>query len=421
MDKPKFKLVLNQSSARKIVTIFQKYGKELPYEIYRKAERGIDYQIQWSQPGEPTMLLTYTAGKDDTIDIHYEPIGFALLNKKSDFPFDWTIRINEKSDNLFDTVRMPKDFISARWLKEKNPNTLYGETNEMFIVFMFLVAKCCITWFGYAFDKTSQNGRDLTFVPKMDFVKLASEGWEHTREKLRVEHLYDDCDTITMDEKQFHKMAEYVDDVGMNMSMDTIVLERFAFRFITKDGVEVYFFTALNDGLLVVVDSESPGRKRFSFAIALRGSEKGWNAELKTDVSCGEKEKEWLEEVLPSGMTNWEWLAYSFFGINTFMLNYRDVSVDVREIECKQSENISKGGKVKDRTVVKMFRHYTLKKNWRRMVARKKAEYHCLAWSVRGHFRTLMDGRKIFVHPYIKGKEKDKYVPKDYIPIPSDV
>jgi riboflavin kinase/FMN adenylyltransferase len=32
----------------------------------------------------------------------------------------------------------------------------------------------------------------------------------------------------------------------------------------------------------------------------------------------------------------------------------------------------------------------------------------------------LKNGRKIFVKPYVKGKEKDKYIPKDYIPIPSD-
>jgi len=76
---------------------------------------------------------------------------------------------------------------------------------------------------------------------------------------------------------------------------------------------------------------------------------------------------------------------------------------------------------VKERTVVKMFKRYTLKKDWKRAVARKKQEYHCLAWSVRGHFRTYRNGKKVFVRPYIKGKEKDKFIPKDYVPVPSDV
>ena len=104
------------------------------------------------------------------------------------------------------------------------------------------------------------------------------------------------------------------------------------------------------------------------------------------------------------------------------MLNYRDVSVDVQEIECKPSNGSThKVGERKARTVVKMFKRYTLKKDWKKAVARKKMEYHCLAWSVRGHFRTMKNGKKVFVRPYVKGKEKDKYVPKDYIPIPSDV
>ena len=429
MNKPKIRLVLNQGTAREVVRVFKKYGKELPYEVYRKAEKELDYQVQWSQPGEPTMLLTYSAGNGDDINIHYEPQGFALLNKKSDFPFDWTVRLNSGGHDLFTTVRPPKDFVSANWLKQKNPNTLYGETNEMFIVFMFLVAKCCTAWFGYCFDKKSDNGRDLIFTPKKDFYKLAVDGWESIKEKYRVEHLYDDCDTVTMDEKQFRKMGEYVDEIGMNMSVDNLSIENFAFRYVQKDGLaEVYQYTMLDGGLLVVVDSERKGFKRFSFCVLLKPhvnsetGEFGWDSELKTDVSCGEQEIEWLNADSGSGIENWQWLVYTYFGINTFMLNYRDVSVDVQEIECKPSNGSThKVGERKARTVVKMFKRYTLKKDWKKAVSRKKMEYHCLAWSVRGHFRTMKNGKKVFVRPYVKGKEKDKYVPKDYIPIPSDV
>lgn len=429
MDKAKLTLMLDQTNIHNVLKIFRKYGKELPYKVYSTVDQGVDYQVQWSQPGEPTMLLTYSYGGGDIINIHYEPHGFALLNKKSDVPFDWSVRLNPNSKDLFETVKKPKDYISALWLKQYGGHTGFqNETNEMFLILLFLVARCVLTWFGFGLEMMNHGKDELWFKPKKDFLKLASEGYENMKEKVRVEHLYDGCDTVTMDEKQFQKMAEYVDEVGMDMNLETISLDKFIFRFVKKDGLaEAYCFTALDGGLMIVVDSERPKTKRFSFAVLLNEKvdpdtgEVGYDSELKTDVSCGENEIEWLNTDTGGGITNWQWLVYSFFGINTFMLNYRDVSVDVKEIECKQSEKVSHGSKVKERTVVKMFRHYTLKKDWKRAVARKKAEYHCLAWSVRGHFRTLRDGRKIFVRPYIKGKEKDKYVPKDYIPIPSDV
>ena len=428
MEKLKLTLRLNQSSVNGVLKIFKRYASELPYENYSIVEDGVAYGVIWSQPGEPTMNMTYKNGGNGIINIHYEPEGFALLNKKSDMPFDWAIRINPNSKDLYDTVKLPNDFLAARWLKEKGGHTgLPGETNETFFVLMFLCAKIMMTWFGFCMDKESKNGRDLIMTPKKDFVRLASEGWEHIKQKNHIDHLYDGYDTVMMDEKQFTKMAEYVDDVGMKMNIDMVSLDRFAFRYVRNDGyAEAYFYTALDGGLLVVCDSERPNSRRFSFAVILKPytnpetGEIGYDSELKTDVSCKQSDVEWLNADIGNGLSNWEWLVYSFFGINTFMLNYRDVSVDVKEVECKQSEKVSHGGKVKERTVVKMFRQYTLKKDWKRAVARKKAEYHCLAWSVRGHFRHFKNGKTVYVKPYIKGKEKDKYVPKDYVPIPPE-
>lgn len=41
--------------------------------------------------------------------------------------------------------------------------------------------------------------------------------------------------------------------------------------------------------------------------------------------------------------------------------------------------------------------------------------YTCEAWSVRGHYRHYKTGKVAYVKPYIKGKQKDKFQPKDYI------
>ena len=50
-------------------------------------------------------------------------------------------------------------------------------------------------------------------------------------------------------------------------------------------------------------------------------------------------------------------------------------------------------------------------------VADSGRKYNLPAWSVRGHYRTLPDGREIYIHPYLKDKERknqDALVKKEY-------
>lgn len=39
----------------------------------------------------------------------------------------------------------------------------------------------------------------------------------------------------------------------------------------------------------------------------------------------------------------------------------------------------------------------------------------CPCWSVRGHYRTYKSGKKVFVRPFQKGKERGKTAPKEHI------
>lgn len=48
----------------------------------------------------------------------------------------------------------------------------------------------------------------------------------------------------------------------------------------------------------------------------------------------------------------------------------------------------------------------------------KPSENHkitCPCWSVRGHYRTYKSGKKVFVKPFEKGKERGKVAPKQHI------
>ncbi|GAA0118880.1 hypothetical protein ACV3RH_02310 [Clostridium perfringens] len=46
-------------------------------------------------------------------------------------------------------------------------------------------------------------------------------------------------------------------------------------------------------------------------------------------------------------------------------------------------------------------------------IFKKKYNKHTNSWGVRGHYRTLKSGKKIFIKAYTKG-DKNKYKPKDY-------
>lgn len=121
-------------------------------------------------------------------------------------------------------------------------------------------------------------------------------------------------------------------------------------------------------------------------------------------------------------MSNFVELVFLFLLINEFMLHYGEIAFNVREIQCKgpSKKKEYKGSTVETR-VVRLMKQYTLKKNWVTKVERRKAEIRCQAWGVRGHFRHYKDGTVIFIQPYVKGKEKDKYRGKVYELLPKTV
>ena len=117
--------------------------------------------------------------------------------------------------------------------------------------------------------------------------------------------------------------------------------------------------------------------------------------------------------------TNGQGLVAIFFDANCFLLHFGKASMSVKEIDCAKPSGKKKTTYVpSDRTTTRLYKCYTLKKNWETKVERKKAEFRCLAWGVRGHFRHYKSGKVVFIAPFVKGKEKDKYKGKDYVLFP---
>jgi hypothetical protein len=79
----------------------------------------------------------------------------------------------------------------------------------------------------------------------------------------------------------------------------------------------------------------------------------------------------------------------------------------------KKKKNNGKNAK-NNRTVKIKLQQYTVKVNSGVANSEKrKYEITMSKWNVRGHWRTLKDGRKVWVRPYTKGKGND-VVPKNY-------
>lgn len=110
---------------------------------------------------------------------------------------------------------------------------------------------------------------------------------------------------------------------------------------------------------------------------------------------------------------------YSFVFVNCILQNYivyhgMDALFDVEEKKARQREHKAVKGK-KRKPSIRLYKCYTLKKDWESAPRLKQPiKYTCPAWGVRGHIRHLKDGREIYVRPCIKGKDRNKYVGKEY-------
>ena len=122
-----------------------------------------------------------------------------------------------------------------------------------------------------------------------------------------------------------------------------------------------------------------------------------------------------------SGIRNFETLGLIFLSMNYFMLHYGEIAFNVKEIVCKKRSKKRDISTKDENRKVHLIKSYTLKRGWKNKVERKKTEIHCLAWGVRGHYRHYKDGRVIYIAPFVKGKERDKYKGKEYALLPKSI
>lgn len=410
--------------------------------------------VRRASPTGGFIRVTYKHVEGSTFDVHYEVEGAAVsyyagqkipltddLAMLARITNDATMQVPLNFDMRAQFVRglaekykiitPPLSLRTQAWLKMPSPNKFIPcfngvANNFLYIMSLHFMATRLFGYLPFALRyRPLANGR-TEVTPVGNFKEIAIAGIERHIQEEKEKHRFDGWDVVRLNWEQYWKIHDFVNESGKIDSLDTLPLDRFAVLvqnpgdtgFIAKydvysKHVEVSCMLELTN----VADDVSCYYevKRFENPLTGEASLKYTmyeddSKELPPDspllAPCGE-EKNTSDVIFDI-----------FVDVCSFMLNYKDETMDVEERVC-QNQSSGKHGKKHHRNSIRLFKSYTLKKGWKTKANRKKAEIHCLAWGVRGHFRHYRSGKVIFVNSYIKGKEREKYAGKDYLLLPS--
>jgi len=115
------------------------------------------------------------------------------------------------------------------------------------------------------------------------------------------------------------------------------------------------------------------------------------------------KNKEYYGDKIESGA--WWVFFFAFLMFNKLICD--DLcALDLEEKIVKRRSNAKKCKTKKQRSVIRHYKCYTLKRDIEPRIERPARSISCPCWSVRGHLRHYASGKAVFIKPYIKGKER---------------
>ena len=379
--------------------------------------------------GSHAFEITFRANMHTKVmDIHYELVGYAMSMVKLTPPFDMRVRMGKDFFDRVEFLSMPKDITLYKWLTSPTKSDFNG-SNAEFIVFMCHCAGIALGAFPFALNSTVKGDR-IVYSTKPDFYKTAVDGMEALLHERYKEKQLEGWDCINITWEQFFKIMDIVDEDEFVDTFEHIGMNHVAIK--TTDAPDDYIityydidpdleymdvsFTMSNN-----IDSRSPVyRIKFWHETNTITGERKLCWDFADPTALTEDEYEHLMQGVEEtdGWSTIDTCVKLFLYTNIFMLYYKDVATDIEEKECT-AHSTAQSKHRHGRSTVRMFKQYTLKKNWKSQVKRKKAEIKCLAWGVRGHFRHYTSGKVVFVAPYVKGKERAKYQGKDYALLPN--
>lgn len=345
------------------------------------------------------------------------PVNSALLVAKSNIP-SFEVGLSLSQNHKLQYHKTPYDREARDWLKKKVFNWRGETSNADYLIVLATV--CQMIWsFLLPTMRVREYGDVIEYSPREDFKTFADEWVKALRSEFKKKHRLDGWDVVNLTSKQLEKLGHTLEEHHIAHDFDNIPLHRFCLSLYEADGKYFqYFFITQTNGNLHF-DIEDDGTTATAHCdISYKKTPTG---ELELELLDNTNALTWLTKTaeIEGGeqVTHWQWMVDVFFSINSFMLNFGDVTMEVETKEVHEQSGNRSQRRHEHRNSVRLFKSYRLIKNWKSQ-ARKKAEITCPAWGVRGHFRHLRNGKVIFIEPFVKGKERDKYKGKEYNLLP---
>ena len=416
------KIILNATAHA--LSIINKTVSQRMDEYMYLCDHSTDLEVNYTDAEGEKATIAFHPIDETLMHIRYHLHG--LIHDKKDYVTDmgFTARIEDEFPNYFTVVSMDKG-ADAKAVKKWLANNVGEFTNLQFLDFLYLESRVAVCHFPECMTVTMLNNGNMSMTPVFGFKRKLAEVASKLEGELLERIRYEGWDVLRITDEEYTKARKLMEGVPYP-TMSTLALERLCIRLAHNSGNIMLMYYTLNDNILtVVMRDEELKREPIEFHIELKELPDGENGALHLHtkiVDCNvEKFGAWASAPIYDGCkdTNGQGLAGIFFDANRFLLNFGKTSMSVREIDCKKPSG-KKNYKYtpSERTTARLYKCYTLKKNWEVKVERKKAEFRCLAWGVRGHWRHYRSGKTVFVNAYIKGKEKDKYKGKDYMLFP---
>lgn len=385
---------------------------------YTSASRTLDIYVE---PEAQTVLMT----KEDPDELHFGRFGTRKMNDDGRYAFSVEVHNEDNKGVNYKLVKLPENPTRRMWLSSRiewdGGSVAERKSTPVEMILQLFYWGCSIVAFlPFAVTRTVDAKGVEHIRTVKNFRENALAGIDRYMKEEYEKHKFDGWDVVRLTFDQFEKIVDMMDETDLITDMSVLPLEKFAIQ-LQNPGENGYIGKYVADGKQLKFWCSTTDRSTGEGVDGLIRIERTVNpltgaAKLVSHFEGDERLDSPL--FLPCG--NWttiEAIFNFFLYVESFMLNYKDETMDVEERVC---ENQSQPGKRKKhhRNAVRLFKSYTLKKAWKSKVKRKKAEIHCLAWGVRGHYRHYRNGKVIFVNSYIKGKEREKYAGKDYLLLP---
>lgn len=375
-------------------------------ELFSRIPYTLDYVCKYFAQNQTIVMKCKWGTKGIDMDVHQENSMLIVKKPIPSFHICATVK-----DGHFQLKNISSSKEAIIWLNRRNSQRSNAE--ELWYVAMHS-AVALSSCKPVLMHKETADGAEYWFPN--NFQSIAKAYFVEQMKKEINEKKFDGYDIVNLTFKQYIKMLDIINNHKINRDIDNFALPRFAVSLFEGESHQYYFYEAKGRDIHCGYSNDK-SKNVFWFDARFESA----NNEADTvDVTLRNSDKvhPWFlqSEAENDNEHNWEWCVNLFLLVNAFMLHYGDVAMEIEEKQAKAPTE-SRPQKKRDRNSVRIFKSYHLVKNWTTK-ARKKAEFTCLAWGVRGHFRHLRNGKTIFVEAYVKGKEKDKYKGKEYNLLP---